>query len=105
MQGPDGSLIYDKTGSNAATGILVSLSDGQLKLEIGSITVKVKVTATVPSPPLEPYDQEMTFGEFIVPASPDPNHQAGSWQDPSFETAEIGAKRTLAWDLTRKRGS
>jgi hypothetical protein len=102
MTGSGGSLTFDKSAKDAATTVVVTLTDKELKLEIGSLKVTVTPSATAPAPPLGPYDQDLSVETYVVPAGPDRNRQAGTWNDPSPALAELGAKITVTWDLSRK---
>jgi hypothetical protein len=93
IQGPGGFITTDKSANNVPVDVQVAIANGKLKLAIGIIPVTVDMKSSVIA--LGSEKDSVTFEDYIVPASKDPDNQVGSWTDASLP----GMTTTIQWNI------
>jgi hypothetical protein len=95
-----GSLTTSMNASGASTSVTLSVVNGKLNLDIGSIPVTVSGSSSVVGD-LGTSTGEVGRTRYVVPASSDPNRQSGSWTDPNPFQAKLGITKTVNWSFSR----
>jgi hypothetical protein len=93
VQGPGGFITTDKNANNVPVDVQVTIANGKLTLGIGRIPVTVDMKSSVIA--LGSEQDSVTFEDYIVPASKDPDTQIGSWTDSSLP----GMTTTIQWSI------
>lgn len=96
LTGPGGSMKTTKTATSATTWISVGVNGDKLAITIGAIPVLVTVEGPIP---IDPSNESVNGGSYIVPAVSDPKNQTGLWADPNGGSR---SRITVNWDLTRR---